>query len=482
MRAEDSPPPWRESYWDSRADFMRIRRGGNAPAGPPPFGASRRSADFGRVPGAPRRWTHRGTRAARGSSWRACHGCDWNRSAYNLSAIATSRTASSHAAPRDRSHSSVSERAECAERAESAEGAETPERPGGSRGETRCSSPCSTRFPSPAPGLATANSKPISDTLEQVLLGEKVGFHAFWTVEHHFLEEFSHCSNPEVLYGAIAAQHGEDAHRLRRAARTPKPYNHPVRSAESAAVLDLISDGRVDFGTGRSSTRLELEGFGIHPDDTREMWQEAVETHRRLLDERIHRVRGQALVDDRGAGSSPSPDRIPHPPIFGATGSDSGHQLMGELGLGLCSFSVGRTAGRRGPAHRDLSQSHRGLHESRSARRSTTRTAAFTMVNCAPTVRGEPRDVRGVLHLVPQALCRADRLGRSVARRDEAGARHVRLSCARIADVVESNAMDFLSYDYLKDSNAVLCGTPGRAGRRRASSTRRQAWTSFYAW
>ena len=47
----------------------------------------------------------------------------------------------------------------------------------------------------------------------------------------------------------------------------PRPYNHPVRSAESAAVLDLLSDGRVDFGTGRSSTRIELEGFGVHPDD-----------------------------------------------------------------------------------------------------------------------------------------------------------------------------------------------------------------------
>ena len=33
-----------------------------------------------------------------------------------------------------------------------------------------------------------------------------MGFHAFWTVEHHFLEEFSHCSNPEVLYGAIASR------------------------------------------------------------------------------------------------------------------------------------------------------------------------------------------------------------------------------------------------------------------------------------
>ena len=91
------------------------------------------------------------------------------------------------------------------------------------------------------------------DTIEEAVAGEKYGWDAFWTVEHHFLQEYSHCSNPEVLYGAIAAQ--TDRIRLGYGVRLmPKPYNHPVRTAESAAVLDLISRGRVDFGTGRSST------------------------------------------------------------------------------------------------------------------------------------------------------------------------------------------------------------------------------------
>src|ERR671918_2089532 len=100
------------------------------------------------------------------------------------------------------------------------------------------------------------------NTLEQAVLGEQAGFHSFWTVEHHFLEEYSHCSNPEVLYGAIAAK--TSRMRLGFGVRLmPKPYNHPVRTAEAAAVLDLISNGRVDFATGRSATRAELEGFGI---------------------------------------------------------------------------------------------------------------------------------------------------------------------------------------------------------------------------
>ena len=106
------------------------------------------------------------------------------------------------------------------------------------------------------PSAPQAEYRAYQNTLEQALFGEKMGFHAFWTVEHHFLKHFSHCSNPEVLYGAIAAR--TERIRLGYGVRLmPKPYNHPIRSAESAAVLDLISSGRVDFGTGRSATRAE---------------------------------------------------------------------------------------------------------------------------------------------------------------------------------------------------------------------------------
>src|SRR5262245_18059028 len=101
-------------------------------------------------------------------------------------------------------------------------------------------------------------------TLEEAVLADGHGFHSFWTVEHHFLEEFSQCSNPEVLYGAVAAR--TKNLRIGYGVRLlPKPYNHPVRTAESVAVLDLVSDGRVEFGTGRSSTGIELGGFGINP-------------------------------------------------------------------------------------------------------------------------------------------------------------------------------------------------------------------------
>src|SRR4051794_23539557 len=130
-------------------------------------------------------------------------------------------------------------------------------------------------IPVPRPWTRTSELDAYQNTLTQAVFAEEMGWHAVWTVEHHFLEEYSHCSNPEVLYGAIAAR--TERIRIGYGVRlVPRPYNHPVRSAESAAVLDLISNGRVEFGTGRSSTRIEMEGFGLHPDQTRAMWEEGV--------------------------------------------------------------------------------------------------------------------------------------------------------------------------------------------------------------
>ena len=131
-------------------------------------------------------------------------------------------------------------------------------------------------IPVPRPWTPGKEHQAYKNTLEQAVLGDKMGFHAFWTVEHHFLDEYSHCSNPEVLYGAVAAltQNIRIGYGVRL---LPKPYNHPIRTAESVAVLDLLSDGRVEFGTGRSSSRAEIEGFGLDPHQTREMWDEALE-------------------------------------------------------------------------------------------------------------------------------------------------------------------------------------------------------------
>jgi alkanesulfonate monooxygenase SsuD/methylene tetrahydromethanopterin reductase-like flavin-dependent oxidoreductase (luciferase family) len=239
-------------------------------------------------------------------------------------------------------------------------------------------------IPVARPWTRDSEHRAYRNVLEQAIAGDAAGFHSVWTVEHHFLEEYSHCSNPEVLYGAIAARTSRI--RIGYGVRLgPKPYNHPVRSAESAAVLDLISDGRVEFGTGRSSTRIEMEGFGLHPNQTREMWQEAVEhivtcwTH----DEAEFSGKHWSLPRRRVL---PKPLQDPHPPIWGATGSPDGHRMMGELGLGLLSFSVG-TPPEELKQRIDLYRAGLAACTKPIGAAVNPRAACFTMVNCAATQR-----------------------------------------------------------------------------------------------
>src|SRR5829696_1515123 len=114
------------------------------------------------------------------------------------------------------------------------------------------------------------------NALDQVELADKLGYDYAWEVEHHFLDEYSHSSAPEVFLAAAAAR--TKRIRLGHGIRQVIPnYNHPARTAEALATLDLISDGRVDFGIGEGATRLELGGFGIKAKEKRAMALEAAE-------------------------------------------------------------------------------------------------------------------------------------------------------------------------------------------------------------
>jgi len=244
-------------------------------------------------------------------------------------------------------------------------------------------------IPVPRPWGELSEYHAFKNTLTQAIAAEQAGFDSFWTVEHHFLEEFSHCSNPEVLYGAVAAS--TERLRIGYGVRLgPKPYNHPVRSAESAAVLDLISDGRVEFGTGRSSTRTEIEGFGLHPNDTREMWHEAVEHIVDCWVNEYSEFQGKHWSLPRRR-VQPKPLQKPHPPVWGATGSPDGHRMMGELGLGLLSFSVG-TPPEQLKERIDIYRQGIAACTKPLGAFVNDRAACFTMVNCAPT-KDESYDV-----------------------------------------------------------------------------------------
>src|SRR5213592_4775962 len=115
----------------------------------------------------------------------------------------------------------------------------------------------------------------LADALEQVELADRLGIDYVWEVEHHFLEEYSHSSAPEVFLAA-ASQRTSRIRLGHGIVQLPQNFNHTARVAERIATLDLISDGRVDFGTGEASSETELGGFGIEPAEKRAMWEEGL--------------------------------------------------------------------------------------------------------------------------------------------------------------------------------------------------------------
>ena len=105
----------------------------------------------------------------------------------------------------------------------------------------------------PRPWEEDSELRLIQDALEQVELADRLGFDVVWEVEHHFLEEYSHSSAPEVFLAA-ASQRTKDIRLGHGIIQTAPQYNHPARTAERVAMLDLVSGGRVEFGSGESSS------------------------------------------------------------------------------------------------------------------------------------------------------------------------------------------------------------------------------------
>ena len=114
----------------------------------------------------------------------------------------------------------------------------------------------------PRPWAEDSEHKLFKDALDQIELADELGYDYVWEVEHHFLEEYSHSSAPEVFLAA-ASQRIAHPPQPRHRAPAAEVQPHGMRVAERIATLDLVSDGRVDFGTGETSSQAELEGFGI---------------------------------------------------------------------------------------------------------------------------------------------------------------------------------------------------------------------------
>src|ERR1041385_8219735 len=175
------------------------------------------------------------------------------------------------------------------------------------------------------------------EALDQVELADRLGIDHAWEVEHHFLEEYSHSSAPEVFLAACS-QRTKQIRLGHGIVLMPPGYNAPARVAERIATLDLVSDGRVDWGTGESSSRIELEGFGVSYLEKREAWEEAVREAARMLCMDPYPGYQGRFFSMPHRTVLPKPLQKPHPPLWVACSNIQTIASAGRWGMGALGF------------------------------------------------------------------------------------------------------------------------------------------------
>jgi alkanesulfonate monooxygenase SsuD/methylene tetrahydromethanopterin reductase-like flavin-dependent oxidoreductase (luciferase family) len=178
----------------------------------------------------------------------------------------------------------------------------------------------------------------LREALEQIELADKLGVDYVWEVEHHFLEEYSHSSAPEVFLGAVSQR----TSRIRLGhgiVQLPFNFNHTARVAERAATLDLISDGRLDLGTGEASSAAELDGFLIDRSTKRAQWSEALDALSRMFVETPFAGHEGEHFSMPVRNVVPKPLQKPHPPLWVACSRHETIHLAATKGVGALSFS-----------------------------------------------------------------------------------------------------------------------------------------------
>jgi alkanesulfonate monooxygenase SsuD/methylene tetrahydromethanopterin reductase-like flavin-dependent oxidoreductase (luciferase family) len=177
----------------------------------------------------------------------------------------------------------------------------------------------------------------IMDEVAFIEAADKAGFKYTWASEHHFLTEYSHLSASESFLAFVAAR-TKNIHIGSGIFNITPPVNHPARIAERVAMLDHLSEGRFEFGTGRGSSTTEQKGFGIEESElTREMVAEALPQIVRMWRDEEYSYDGKFFsMPQRNV--LPKPYSKPHPPLWMAAGSPGTFDLAAELGVGVLCF------------------------------------------------------------------------------------------------------------------------------------------------
>lgn len=169
------------------------------------------------------------------------------------------------------------------------------------------------------------------------IAADAAGFDTYWAPEHHCLEEYSHGSSSHLACLAVGVQ----TKRIRVVTgifNLCPTINHPVRVAEQIAYIDVVTNGRVELGTGRGSGSTEVNTFGIRSEDTRAMWDEAIRAIPRMWTQDLFQHDGKYFsVPERCI--LPRVVQKPHPPLWVTASNPSTVETAAKMGIGAAMFN-----------------------------------------------------------------------------------------------------------------------------------------------
>ena len=185
-----------------------------------------------------------------------------------------------------------------------------------------------------------AEHKGIMRNVEIAKAADQNAFKYVWCPQHHFLDEYSHMPGPEVYLSYIAAQ-TERVHVGSAIFNITPKVNHPARVAETVALLDHVTEGRFEFGSGRGSSTTEVYGFDIDDlNETSAMWDETIHEIPKMWKPGQYSYEGKYFrMPEREV--FPKPYGASHPAMWVAAGSPPTFTKAGEMGLGAFCFTHG---------------------------------------------------------------------------------------------------------------------------------------------
>lgn len=280
--------------------------------------------------------------------------------------------------------------------------------------------------------------------LREVELAEEMGWDSFGMSEQHFTPEWFTSAAPEIFFAAVAMRTKKI--RLRHGiVLLPYRVNHPLRVAERIAMLDILSNGRVELGTGRGNTLRMLKAFEVPLEETRSQWEEALEMIPKMWTQDPFSWEGK-YFHIPPTYVVPKPIQKPHPPLWTAATSPEMYEMAGHKGIGLMCFTFASPE----ESQKNIQTYKAAIKEAKPVGEFVNDQAAlFTLCFCAETTEYARRLAR---EPIMAFLTEAINIYRELAR--------TKVASYQYMGGVETAMDKLLNFDYLDANDMIVVGDP----------------------